>query len=267
MLARGSEAIDHQGRRGSTRGAHRARRRLRGRLLLGRGRSFPARATTRSPRCASRTSACTTRKDRHQRSTVGNQTTAALLQALEEREPELRDHLDQVAGLSVEVGREMGITGDELDDLARAAHLHDVGKVAVPDAILQKPSELDPVEWELMKNHAIAGERILSAAPALSSIATPGALQPRALGRRRLPRRHRRRGDPAGRPHHRRLRRLPLDDHPAASTAAPSTATRRSRSCAAAPATSSIPRWSRRSAACAARRTRPAWSATSRRCS
>ena len=110
-------------------------------------------------------------KDRHQRSTVGNQTTAALLQALEEREPELRDHLDQVAGLSVEVGREMGITGDELDDLARAAHLHDVGKVAVPDAILQKPSELNPVEWELMKNHAIAGERILSAAPALSSIA------------------------------------------------------------------------------------------------
>jgi diguanylate cyclase (GGDEF)-like protein len=113
-----------------------------------------------------------TRKERRQRSTAGNQTTAALLQALEEREPELREHLDQVAGLSVEVGREMGITGDELDDLARAAHLHDVGKVAVPDAILQKPSELDPVEWELMKNHAIAGERILSAAPALSSIAT-----------------------------------------------------------------------------------------------
>ena len=111
------------------------------------------------------------RKDRHQRSTAGNQTTAALLQALEEREPELRDHLDQVAGLSVEVGREMGISGDELDDLARAAHLHDVGKVAVPDAILQKPSELSPVEWELMKNHAIAGERILSAAPALTSIA------------------------------------------------------------------------------------------------
>jgi diguanylate cyclase (GGDEF)-like protein len=113
-----------------------------------------------------------TRKERRQRSTVSNQTTAALLQALEEREPQLRDHLDQVAGLSVEVGREMGISGDELDDLARAAHLHDVGKVAVPDAILQKPSELDPVEWELMKNHAIAGERILSAAPALSSIAS-----------------------------------------------------------------------------------------------
>jgi diguanylate cyclase (GGDEF)-like protein len=112
------------------------------------------------------------RKDRNQRSTVGNQTTAALLQALEEREPELRDHLDQVAGLSVEVGREMGISGDELNDLARAAHLHDVGKVAVPDAILQKPSELNPVEWELMKNHALAGERILSAAPALSPIAT-----------------------------------------------------------------------------------------------
>jgi two-component system, cell cycle response regulator len=110
-------------------------------------------------------------KDRRQRSSVGSQTSAALVQALEEREPELRDHLEHVARLSRAVGGALGIDGDELEDLARAANLHDVGKVAVPDAILQKPSELDPTEWELMKRHTIAGERILSAAPALSSIA------------------------------------------------------------------------------------------------
>ena len=111
------------------------------------------------------------RKDSRRRSSVGNQTSAALLQALKEREPELRDHLDEVAQLSVRIGHELGLSGQELDDLVLAAHLHDVGKMAVPDAILQKPGGLDAVEWELMRQHTIAGERILKAAPALSHVA------------------------------------------------------------------------------------------------
>jgi diguanylate cyclase (GGDEF)-like protein len=111
-------------------------------------------------------------KDRRQRSAAGTQTSAALLQALEEREPELRDHLDEVAQISVQVGRRLGLSGQELEDVARAAHLHDVGKVGVPDAILQKPGSLDPVEWELMRQHTVAGERILNAAPALNSVAS-----------------------------------------------------------------------------------------------
>jgi two-component system, cell cycle response regulator len=111
------------------------------------------------------------RKDSRRRSSAGSQTSAALLQALQEREPELRDHLDEVAQLSVRIGHELGLSGQELDDLAEAAHLHDVGKMAVPDAILQKPGGLDAVEWELMRQHTIAGERILKAAPALSHVA------------------------------------------------------------------------------------------------
>jgi two-component system, cell cycle response regulator len=111
-------------------------------------------------------------KDRRQRSSAGNQTSAALLQALQEREPELRSHLEEVAQLSMRIGRALGLYGEELDDLARAAHLHDVGKVAVPDAILQKPGDLDDVEWQLMRQHTIAGERILNAAPALSHVAS-----------------------------------------------------------------------------------------------
>ncbi len=110
-------------------------------------------------------------KDSRQRSSAGTQTSAALLQALQEREPDLRDHLDEVAQLSVRIGYEMGLSGQELADLAQAAHLHDVGKMAVPDAILHKPGGLDPVEWELMRQHTIAGERILNAAPALSHVA------------------------------------------------------------------------------------------------
>ena len=59
------------------------------------------------------------RKDSRQRSSVGSQTSAALLQALKEREPELRDHLDEVAQLSVRIGQELGLTGQELADLVR----------------------------------------------------------------------------------------------------------------------------------------------------
>jgi two-component system, cell cycle response regulator len=110
-------------------------------------------------------------KDRRQRSSAGSQTSAALLQALQEREPELRDHLEEVAQLAMRIGRALGLSGVELDGLARAAHLHDVGKVAVPDAILQKPGHLDAAEWDLMRQHTIAGERILNAAPALRHVA------------------------------------------------------------------------------------------------
>ena len=110
-------------------------------------------------------------KDRRQRSSAGTQTSAALLQALQEREPQLRNHLDEVGELSVRIGRSLGLSEQELDDLALAAHLHDVGKVAVPDAILQKPGALDAVEWELIQQHTLAGERILNAAPALTHVA------------------------------------------------------------------------------------------------
>jgi HD-GYP domain-containing protein (c-di-GMP phosphodiesterase class II) len=60
---------------------------------------------------------------------------------------------------------------EELDELARAAELHDVGKVGIPDAILNKPGALNEAEWEFMRQHTVLGERILSAAPALRPVA------------------------------------------------------------------------------------------------
>jgi HD-GYP domain-containing protein (c-di-GMP phosphodiesterase class II) len=55
--------------------------------------------------------------------------------------------------------------------VARAAELHDVGKIAVPDAIIDKPGPLDPVEWSFVRRHPLIGERILLAAPALRPVA------------------------------------------------------------------------------------------------
>ena len=64
-----------------------------------------------------------------------------------------------------------GSKAEELDDVRRAAELHDVGKSAVPDAILAKPGPLDEREWEFVRQHTLVGERILRAAPALASVA------------------------------------------------------------------------------------------------
>jgi two-component system cell cycle response regulator len=99
------------------------------------------------------------------------QTCEVLIQLLREREPDLHEHLSAVAVLAREVGRRMGLEGEELDLLVRAAELHDVGKIAVPDAILQKPARLDPRERAVIERHTEVGDRILSAAAALRPVA------------------------------------------------------------------------------------------------
>jgi HD-GYP domain-containing protein (c-di-GMP phosphodiesterase class II) len=77
-----------------------------------------------------------------------------------------------VAQLAVAIGERLGLLPEELEDLRQAAQLHDMGKVAIPDAILDKPGPLDDAEWEFMRRHTIIGERILQAAPALERVAT-----------------------------------------------------------------------------------------------
>ena len=99
------------------------------------------------------------------------QTIGVLMRTLHEREPELGMHLEGVARLAVALGRCLGIDGEELDILTRAARLHDVGKMAVPDAILRKPGPLNDHEWDVIHNHTLIGERILASAPALVPVA------------------------------------------------------------------------------------------------
>jgi two-component system cell cycle response regulator len=98
-------------------------------------------------------------------------TRAVLLQVLREREPDLHVHLHGVASLAREVARAVGLSGEELDTVVRAAELHDVGKVAVPDAILHKPARLSPAERRVVERHSEVGERILAVAPALRPVA------------------------------------------------------------------------------------------------
>jgi HD-GYP domain-containing protein (c-di-GMP phosphodiesterase class II) len=105
------------------------------------------------------------------RPSAGRQAQDALLRALEERNPELGHHVTGVATLARAVGRRLGIEGPELDELAQAGALHDVGKVAIPDAILNKPGPLDDREWRFMRRHTIIGEDILNVAPALQPVA------------------------------------------------------------------------------------------------
>jgi two-component system cell cycle response regulator len=87
---------------------------------------------------------------------------------LDERDLHARGHGSEVARLSVAVARRLGLPADELDQLAAAAALYDIGKVAVPHAIRDKPGPLSDEDWAFMRTHTLLGERILTAAPALS---------------------------------------------------------------------------------------------------
>ena len=98
------------------------------------------------------------------------QTHDVLLSVLAEREPTLGLHLDGVARLAQAVSRELGLDSEQTDLVSRAAELHDVGKIAIPDSVLNRPGPLDEHEWELMRTHTLVGERILAAAPALTEV-------------------------------------------------------------------------------------------------
>jgi diguanylate cyclase (GGDEF)-like protein len=105
------------------------------------------------------------------RAGADRQSSDVLLRALTERHPDLGDHLDGVTELAVEVAERLGIHGDELVQIQHAAALHDIGKVAIPDAIISKPGPLTAGEWAFMRRHTLIGERIIAAAPALAGAA------------------------------------------------------------------------------------------------
>jgi two-component system cell cycle response regulator len=95
-----------------------------------------------------------------------------LLGLLRERDPELDTHVHEVAALARGVGERLGLAAEDLADLVAAAELHDIGKAAIPDAILDKPTALDREERAFIERHTIIGERIIASAPSLRPIAT-----------------------------------------------------------------------------------------------
>jgi diguanylate cyclase (GGDEF)-like protein len=104
------------------------------------------------------------------RPSAGRQVSDALLRALEERHPDLGEHLDGVAQLSEAVALALGMDEHDTQCVRQAAELHDVGKVAIPDAILLKPGPLTSDERAFIERHTVIGERIVSAAPALMRV-------------------------------------------------------------------------------------------------
>jgi len=76
-----------------------------------------------------------------------------------------------VADLAAATAQKLGLSADDVACTRIAAQLHDIGKTAVPEAILSKPGPLDSEEWDFMRRHTLIGERIVAAAPALARIA------------------------------------------------------------------------------------------------
>jgi diguanylate cyclase (GGDEF)-like protein len=99
------------------------------------------------------------------------QSARVLRRVLDAWDAELGEHTGDVAALARGVARRLQLDDDEVDRIATAAELHDVGKIAIPRSILQKPSALDAEEWSFMKRHTLIGERIAQGAPALSGVA------------------------------------------------------------------------------------------------
>jgi two-component system, cell cycle response regulator len=111
-------------------------------------------------------------RDKHaRRGTPSRQTTDALLRALIERHPALDVHVQGVGDLVEATGRRLDVEEEELERIRLAGQLHDIGKMAIPDEILDKPGPLAESEWSFVKRHPLIGERIVSAAPALTAVA------------------------------------------------------------------------------------------------
>ncbi|WP_245544461.1 HD domain-containing phosphohydrolase [Oceanithermus profundus] len=108
--------------------------------------------------------------------------------AVELRDQETAGHTQRVTELALKLGRELGLGPHELEDLRRGAILHDVGKLAIPDAILLKPGPLTPEEWAVMKRHPLHAYEWLRDIPFLR----------RAL---KVPLYHHERWDGSGYPH------------------------------------------------------------------
>jgi diguanylate cyclase (GGDEF)-like protein/putative nucleotidyltransferase with HDIG domain len=96
---------------------------------------------------------------------------AALAEALLERDRYTGEHSESVVELVEAVARGLALGKTEIDQIKAAALLHDIGKVAIPDDILNKPGPLDEDEWKVMREHPVIGERILRAIPGMGPIA------------------------------------------------------------------------------------------------
>src|ERR1700752_2251234 len=98
-------------------------------------------------------------------------TLAALGDALDLKDAETEGHSKRVTAFTIAIARAMGLPKEEISVIARGAFLHDIGKMAIPDAILRKPAKLDPDEILIMQEHCFHGYEILKKIPFLGEAA------------------------------------------------------------------------------------------------
>lgn len=95
----------------------------------------------------------------------------SLVNALEAKDSYTSGHSAEVAAITVQVGREMGMSESEISQLHIASILHDIGKIGVPDQILNKPDKLTSSEYELIKQHPVIGAKIIAGMPSPQVVA------------------------------------------------------------------------------------------------
>ncbi len=95
---------------------------------------------------------------------------STLQATLDEKTFETKEHCTRLKEMSLRLGKKIGLSDSELDELAIAAVMHDIGKIAIPQSIMLKPGKLDEKEWELMKKHTEIGYHIMLSSPNIASI-------------------------------------------------------------------------------------------------
>ena len=135
---------------------------------------------------------------------------ARLAAAAELHDDDTGEHTHRVGDLSAAIAQTIGLPDPQLDLIRLAAPLHDVGKIAISDAVLRKPGKLTEEEFEQIKTHTTVGAQMLAGSPFALLAAGRGdrADPPRTMGRQRLPRRTGQGRDPDHRADRRRRRRL-----------------------------------------------------------
>ena len=97
--------------------------------------------------------------------------TSTLRAALAARDGYTGDHSEAVLELAASVAERLGLDESAVDRVRQAALLHDIGKIAIPDAILNKPGPLTAEEWEVMRTHPVVSEEIATAAGGMEELA------------------------------------------------------------------------------------------------
>ena len=94
----------------------------------------------------------------------------AVARTVEARDEGTGEHCDRLAGLVTRLGQRLSLDQESLTALRRAAYLHDIGKIAIPDAVLNKRGPLDAAEWEVMRSHVLIGVSICQPLRTLRSV-------------------------------------------------------------------------------------------------